>query len=105
MLLFTLLILPATLTLAHPFSSHPTPPANQTRHPITYDPPIDYGPHDGVTPQIRSLLWDHAPIIYLHPEEVWWPCSVEFMLQRFELLDEKNKPNISVSPGRVLLFE
>ena len=36
-------------------------PVNKT----IYDPDIDYGHIDGVTPEIEALLRKYAPVIYL----------------------------------------
>lgn len=79
-----------------------TPPVR-----VVYDPPTDYGHNDGVTPEIESLLRKYAPVIYLQcveavryclylaylslivarnsSEEDYFPSSVEYMLDRYEV--------------------
>lgn len=101
----TLITLVLTLNVSARFPLLPgstRPHPNNTTLPpqkLVYDPPIDYGPDDGVTPEIQALLRKYAPIIYLHSEEDYFPSSVEFLMKHFQILNGRGLPNATLPEG------
>jgi hypothetical protein len=64
-LLFASNIAPATARFGLNWPGTPVEPESPTPTKMIYNPPIDYGENDGVTPEIESLLRKYAPVIYL----------------------------------------